>query len=155
MEKIKLMVIVEMMGKPPEHLIQTLSSHVDKMKEEKGIKVIGKKISEPKKIENSDLFSTFAEVELEISDIEQLMMILFRYMPSHIEIIEPESIRINNFDLNTLCNEITRRLHDYDTIAKTIGYENQILQKKLIESQSMMLEKPENKVKKAVKKKRK
>lgn len=130
-EKINVIITIEMMGKPPEHLKDTISKFIEGMNAEKGVKILGKKIYEVKKIENSELFSTFAEVELELDDIYQLFMIIFTYMPSHIDIIKPEELKMKNSDLNVLCNELTRRLHEYDSVAKTIIFEKKILESQL------------------------
>lgn len=121
--------IIEMMGKPPEHIKKTLKEYIDKIGEE-NVRVVNKSIAKPKKLEN-DLFSTFAEIEVETEDLIEILRIIFTYMPSHVEIIRPESIILKNADFNSMANELLMRLHKYDEIAKTISMEKAILENQL------------------------
>lgn len=127
----------EMLGRPPEHLKETLSQFVDKLDTIPGIKIQDKKISEPKLIEDEkikDLFTTFAEVEILANDFNALSLIVFNMLPSHIEIIEPSELRLSNFDLGNIMSDLTLKLHKYDEIAKRITIERNILVKKLAEA---------------------
>ena len=54
-------------------------------------------------------------------------------MPAHIEIIYPEKIQLSNHELNDILNELTRRLHGYDEVARIVQVEKSILEKKLKE----------------------
>jgi len=103
------------------------------MELEKGVKIINKKINKSKKVPDSELLSSFAEVEIEFDTLQHLFMIIFTYMPSHIEIISPEEIRMRNFEIGSLCNDITRRMLEYDSIAKKMIYEKRILENQLRE----------------------
>ena len=60
-----------------------------------------------------------------------LMALCFKYLPSHIEIIEPQDFTMNNFDLSSIFNEIATKMHYYDAIAKAALTNNQILTNKL------------------------
>lgn len=131
--KIKAFFIFEMLGRPREHLRKTLHEFINKIGSEPGIQIKDKKIHEPKKIEEAkhELYTSFAETEIEFKDMPTLFKIVFGYMPSHIEIVEPEELGIKNFDLNLLMNELTRRLHQYDEIAKGLAIERGIMQQRL------------------------
>jgi len=133
MPEIKAMLIFEMLGRPAEHLKKTLKGFIEKLSQESGVKITSKKINEPKKIEDAkeELFTSFAETEIEFKDIISLMRIVFIYMPSHIEIISPEEIKIKNFDLTSLMTEIARKMHQYDEIAKGMMIERSILYRQL------------------------
>lgn len=122
-EEIKAVMIFEILGKPAEHLIETLRGIIDKLGKEKGVKVIEKKIREPKSVENSELFSSFAEVEIEFDSLQKLLTTIFNYMPAHIDILGPSELRIKNFDLCSVCNDLMTKLHAYDGIAKTLVFE--------------------------------
>ena len=129
---IRAVFILEIAGKPPEHLIKTLENIIEAMKKEKGVKFINKKIKEPAPIKDQEKFyTTFAEVELEIENPLTLLFIIFKYMPAHIEIVYPESIKFTNDGLGIVLNELARRLHGYDEIARIIRIEKKILEKKL------------------------
>ena len=148
-EPIKAIIILEVIGRPPEYLVETLESLTEKIREEKGICVVDKKINEPilMKLPNSDgnksqedlekeqkdFYSSFAEIEVEADEVLQIAMLMFKYMPAHIEIIEPEYVSLTNNGMNEVFNEIVRRLHSYDEIARILEVEKNILEKKLRE----------------------
>ena len=134
--EIRAILIFEMLGRPPEHLKSTLSGFIDKIGQEEGIEMINKKVNEPKRLEQAkqELYTTFAETEINFKDLPSLLKIIFVCMPSHIEIIEPEEMRIKNFDFNTLINELVRKLHQYDEIAKKLSVEKSILQRQLLQN---------------------
>lgn len=120
MEKINAILIMEVLGKPKEYLKEILEGIVDKISKIEEVKIVNKKIAEPKELENNkDLYTSFAEVEIE-TDMIRLMSIVFNFMPSHVEIVTPENLRITNSDMNMFFNELAKRLHQYDEIAKTV-----------------------------------
>ncbi len=133
--EINALMIFEILGRPKEHIVETLKSIIKRIGEEPGIKVKEEKINEPKEIKNQqDLFTTFAEIEIEAEEISKLIGIIFRYMPAHIEIISPENLKISNNKLNETFNEIARRLHNYDEVARILQTEKVILENKLKEA---------------------
>ena len=124
--------ILEVLGKPKEHLVETLNNIIGKIKEEKGVIVVDTKINEPVTLKNNeDLFTTFAEVEVKVETIAHMAMLMFKYMPAHIEILSPERLVMSNNGWNDVLNEIVRRLHGYDEVARVIQVEKGILEKKL------------------------
>ena len=134
MEKIQANLVIEILGRPKEHLIQALATLVGRLETENGIKVINQTQHEPIKVPNSqNLFTTFAEIEAEFDKIETYLQVLFAYMPSHSEIIKPEKIPIANTDLNELGNALVSRLHSYDAITKNALMQNNILKGKIQE----------------------
>ncbi len=131
-EKVHTVMILEMLGRPPEHLKETLEEYIKKMGEEKGVKVSGYKINEPKELEeNKSLFTTFAEIDLETDSVKEIVSMIFKYMPAHIEIVSPENLSIKNNFLNETMNELARRLHAYDQVARVLTNEKEILEKKV------------------------
>lgn len=131
--KIRAFVIFEMLGRPPEHLKETLGQFVEKLGKEKNVKVLSKKINEVKRVEQAkqEIYTTFAETELQFKDIASLIKLVFVYMPSHIEITGPEELKMKNFEVNELVNELVRKLHQYDEIAKRLSVERNILYNRL------------------------
>ena len=88
---IRATIILEIIGKPAEHLVETLENLIKSIGDEKGVKVKEKKIHEPTQLkEQKEFYTTFAEIELETDNILNIVIIMFKNMPSHIEIIEPE-----------------------------------------------------------------
>ena len=126
--------ILEAIGKPPEHLIEALENLVKEIEKEKGVTVLSKKINEPILMKDrKDFYTTFAEIEVEVEEIAHIAILMFKYMPAHIEIISPELIVLTNNGWNDIFNELTRRLHGYDEVARVIQVEKSILEKKLRE----------------------
>jgi hypothetical protein len=131
---ISAVMILEVIGKPPEHLTEALNKIIDEIGKENGVKVAGKKINEPILAKDSkDFYTTFAEVEVEVEEILHLAILMFKYMPANIEIIYPEFIVLTNSGWNDILNELARRLHGYDEITRVTQIEKNILEKKLRE----------------------
>jgi len=134
-QKILATIILEIIGKPAKLLEDTLKDLIEKMKQEKHIKVLENKINEPEEMENQKgFFTTFAEIDIETEDAQEIINLVFKYMPAHIEIISPENLKITNVNLNATLNELTRRLHAYDQVVRIIQNEKNILEKKLKDS---------------------
>lgn len=128
------MMILEIIGKPAEHLIKTLEGLIKQIDEEKGVKVLSKKISEAKPLEkHPGFFTTFAEVEVEVEEVLYVALLMFKYMPAHVEIIAPELIALTNNGWSEILSELTRRLHAYDEVTRNVQMEKAILEKKLRE----------------------
>lgn len=154
-EKIQAMLVVEMMGRPPEHIKQTMEDLLNKLDEEKGVTVTRKTIHEPKEVKPEEgqknaqeIFTTFSEVEIEVPELVDLAMVIFKYMPSHVEILSPTEMNLKNFDISALLSGISSKLHQYDAVAKNALMQNQILKAQF---QKYIQEHPP-KEKKAVKK---
>lgn len=144
---ISALLIIDVLGKPPEHLTETLNDMIKKIDDEKGVNVMSKKLNEPKLMKDQkDFYTSFAEIEVEVQEIFDLVILMFKYMPAHIEIISPELIALTNNGWNEILNELTRRLHGYDEIARIVQAEKSILEKKLRE---VLEEKKENGKKKS------
>ena len=147
-KNIRVLMILEVLGRPPEHLTETLENLIKQIDEEKGVTVKKKEIKEPlpmenkvgsldkggsEKIKTENFYTSFAEIELEIEEVMYLAMLMFKYMPAHIEIISPELIALTNNGWNEILNELTRRLHGYDEVARVLQVEKEILERKLKE----------------------
>jgi hypothetical protein len=136
--KIKALFIFEVMGRPAEHLKVSLEEYLKKLGENKGVRVTRKEIHEPKPVEKEgaeDLFTTFAEVEVVVDNINLIFEITLNMLPAHAEIIEPDTIMLKNFELSEVVSNLSIKLHKYDEIAKTITMERSILIKKMQEMQ--------------------
>lgn len=138
-QKITAILIIEVMGRPKEHLVEALEGIIKNIDAEKGVSVIEKKIAEPKEIEKKkDLFVTHTEIEVEVEDVLLLSTLTFKYMPAHITVVEPENIKLPNHGYSDILSEITRRLHKYDEVARVIQMEKGILEKKVKELESKL-----------------
>jgi len=149
MEEIRASLVIEMMGRPVEHLKETMKELLKKLSEEQGVEIENQKIHKPKVVEQKDkdgnvikfpegqeLYSNFADVDIKANSLLSLVGVVFAYKPSHIEIISPMSLKTENFDMSTILNEITKRLHQYDAIAKNAIMQNKLLAAKIMEIQN-------------------
>lgn len=152
-KKISAWLILEVIGKPQKFLVDTLENLISQMGNEKGVIVKNKNIKEPKRMEEStgvadasgkevkieeqkDFYISFAEVEIETDNLLILMALMFKYMPAHVDIISPEVIDITHGDWNDILNELIRKLHGYDEVARVLQVEKAILENKLRSSLS-------------------
>ena len=122
-EDIKALFIFEIMGRPLKHIKATLGNLIDKLGEQKGINIIRKEIREPKPVEkegveNKNLFTTFAEVELIADNLSLIFDIALNMLPSHVEILAPKELKFKNFDLSSVVSNLCLRIHRYDELAK-------------------------------------
>jgi len=136
-ENVRAMLILDIIGRPASYLVENLERIIEGMKKEKGVKIIGNNIKEPVPMkENKELFTTFAEIEVETDDIMYLCGLMFKYMPAHVEVISPEEIKLSNNGWSEILSELIRRLHAYDEVARIIQTERAILLKKIQELQN-------------------
>ena len=123
-------VIIEILGSPKEHVEETIHKVVKKIEdEEKNIKLINGKSYEANEVKG--LWSSFAELELEFNNLYDLIGFSFDYMPSTIEILKPEKIDIDMYDINELLNDLLAKLHNYDMVTKNLSAENIVLKRQL------------------------
>ncbi len=138
-ESIKAMFTFEILGKPPEHIIETLEKLVEELGKQKGVEILNKVIHEAKPLEKdgerTEMFTSFTEVELEAENINIILAIVLHMLPAHVEIIEPMEYKFKNFELSSLLSELTVKIHKYDEIAKGIMIERNNLIGRLKESE--------------------
>ena len=133
-KKIVASFIIEILGRPPEYVKETLIGLIDKIDKEKGTSVVEKRIHEPRKVdEGNDLYTTFAEVEAEFDTIENMLAVAFAYMPSNFEVISPAELNLKNVEVSNILTSVLLRLHKYEEIVKKVGMDNAALQKNLKE----------------------
>jgi len=131
MDKIQVSLILEILGRPPDNVKEALRTVVTKIDAEKGVKIIKKTYHEPKPVENSNLFTAFADLDLELESVSHYFMLIFTYFPSHIEITYPEKPTLSNADINELGQAILQRLHQYDALMKNNTIEREDLLRKI------------------------
>ena len=146
--KVNAVLVFDVIGRPPEHLVGALNSIVEEISKEKGVVVLEKKVNEPVVMKDrEDFFTTFAEVEVEVEKITNLVILMFKYMPAHIEVISPQELTLSNSMWTEVLSEITRRLHGYEEIARILQTEKGILENKLreaLQGNNVSLEKGSN-----------
>src|SRR3989344_8827737 len=132
MEQISAKFIIEILGRPPGHLTTALAELVAKLGTEKGVALVNKSISKPKPVEKADnLWTAFADVELNFETLAHFFNAIMAYMPAHVEVFEPENFKFSAFELNELANFMVSKMHNYDAVAKKLMGEREILIRKL------------------------
>ena len=135
---------MEILGKPPEHIMQGLKMLAEKIKAEKGIKVIEETHHLPVLVKDSkDIYTTFMEITLEVDNLNTFFAFLFIYMPANIDIIHPESLSMTNQEMNQASNHLVQRMHQYDAITKKMIMERDMAMKKLFEVAPHLFKKQE------------
>lgn len=130
--KVRAMMVLEVIGRPPEFLTETLNDLIKKISEEQGVIIKEAKINPPAIMKDQkDFYTSFAEIEVETDNVLYLSILMFKYMPAYIEIISPQNIILKNSDLSDVLNELTRRLHGYEEVARIMQNEKIILENKL------------------------
>ncbi len=135
MENIRAIIIIEIMGYPIEHVSESLKNHIAGLGKLDGVEIFSESYSKPKKIEEAkaELYTCFAEVELETESFSKMIDVIFGFMPSSIEILSPENITFNVSGATDFFNNLTGRLHRYDEVAKIAQIKNRQLAVKLVE----------------------
>lgn len=141
---VRAIMIIEMAGRPATHLTKSLEEHVGVLRDVKDAEVHEIKVSEPRAIarENEgqksddkeggealdghdsgepEMFTAFAECDIEMPSFARLSETMFDFMPSSIEVIEPSSVDLSMSEATDLLNNISGRMHRYDEIAKVAG----------------------------------
>ena len=117
---IKAKIISEVLGSPQEHVDKTLNLLLEKIKEVKDLRAANWKVFEAQKIEDKPLFTGFLEYEISVETIEHLVGFCFDFMPSSIEIIEPDEFQIPATDTGNILNDLLARLHQNDMFLRNV-----------------------------------
>jgi hypothetical protein len=121
--------ILDILGAPREYIEKALKDHVEKLKKE-GLKIVIEKY-EPAKPQDK-LFTTFAELQIEFKNAQELLDFCFDSMPSSVEIISPDQIVVNMQDLTALLNDFQAKLHHTDMMLKGIQAQKEVLDRNAI-----------------------
>lgn len=121
--------IIEVIGFPEDYIKDAITKIVNNIKEKPYIKIQSYTIAETKKYEK--MFSTFAELELEFKDLISVLNFCFDYLPSSVEIIQPENINERSVDFAGFINDLMLKLHEYNIVIRNLQAENKVLKMKL------------------------
>ena len=119
--------VIELVGSPKEHVEEVMKKIVDKVKE--SYKLADSKTFDAKQMDK--LWAIFSELTIKFNKIEDLFGFCFDYMPSSVEIINPNKFIVNNTDINTLLNDLVGRLHEYDMMMKNLKAVNSVMKKQI------------------------
>ena len=116
--------IIEVAGKPKKHVEDTLKGYIKNIGSERII-VVKSEVSPAKK--HDDIFAAFTEMEILFKSINDLVYFCFDYMPSNIEVYDPQELVYKTRELNSFINTMQAKLHDANIAAKTIKQRNENL----------------------------
>jgi len=131
---IKIRTIIEVVGFPEDHIKDAIIKIVDNIKEKKHIKIVNMYIEETKKLDK--MFATFAELELDLPGLQDVIDFCFDYLPSSVEILEPEYINEKSNDLAGVLNDLMLKLHEYNMVIRNLQAENKVMKNKLVPTAS-------------------
>lgn len=138
--------IVEMAGRPAEHLTATLEKHIGILNGIKDVNVHSIKVSEPREIETETesgeekMWTVFAEADFECESFARLSETMFDFMPSSVEVIEPSKLTLEITEVTDLLNNISGRMHRYDEIAKVLGEKYKQMEAQIQVAQKILTE---------------
>jgi len=121
--------IIEILGKPKNHVDKTLRMYVDKIKNDSDLIVLSTEFAKTE--EKEKLWSTFADMEMVVKGIPKLIAFCFDYMPSSVQILKPEELSIKRSTIEDFANDLQARLHHVDMIIKKQNNENEFLRKNM------------------------
>jgi len=126
MEKLRVQLIMEVLGKPQDYVHEVIEDLRKELEHEAGVNLISFNIGEPKEIKESpEFFTGFLDVEIEVEKEKTLFAMCFKYMPAHVDLIYPERINFSNVEVAELLNFLTTKLHGYDEVARMLQLENE------------------------------
>lgn len=139
-QHIRIKAILEIVGKPKEYIEKKTQEYIEKIREDQNLAILNEKLSDAK--EEKEVWSMFAEMELVIKGLTNLVGFCIDYMPSSIEIIKPEKFVFEERLFTSFINDMLAKLHKVDMIAKQLGSENSFLKKnmnKMLSNQLLVL----------------
>ena len=118
--------IIEIVGKPKDHVDIALTDLATHMQSNKDVIMIAKH-QEAATEHEGELFAAFVEVEVLLKDLTMVVGFCFDYMPSSVEIIEPGEFRIKGREVASFLNEMQAKLHNLGIVIKNLKNENLFL----------------------------
>jgi hypothetical protein len=128
-QHIRIKAVLEIVGKPKDYVESQLKNYVEKIKEDENLMVMGEQLSPAE--EQETVWSAFAEMELIIKGLTNLVGFCIDYMPSSIEVLKPESFSFPERVFTEFTNDLLAKLHNVDMIAKRMSSENKLLRENL------------------------
>jgi hypothetical protein len=121
--------ICEVVGRPKEHVEKTIKLLVEKAKSIPDSLFLKSKVFEVKEQEKG-LFGSFAELEIAFKKMQGLMGFCYDFLPSSVEVTDPEKIQMDSAALSSWINELQAKIHGVDNIAKQSNLLREILTKR-------------------------
>lgn len=127
MGKILFRGVIEVLGKPKEHVDDSIKEYIENLRKNEKFEVTRAEFADLKKQDNQDLWAAFAEVEARTEKVDDLISFCFDFMPSVVEILEPKELALKGEEVSIFLNDLQARLHQVDMVAKQMKMENDVL----------------------------
>jgi hypothetical protein len=127
---LKIRVIFEMLGKPKEHIQETLKKYIENFKTDTTMFILKEFYGEPKE-QQEGLFSTFAEIEMLVANMQKITWLSLNFMPANIEILEPEEIKVSNREVGLWVNDVLSKLHEISLMTKSLVSKDKVIARTL------------------------
>ncbi|HLD42934.1 MAG TPA: hypothetical protein VJB08_03020 [Candidatus Nanoarchaeia archaeon] len=116
---------LQIVGKPKEHIIDTMKQVIKQIKDDPKMKVFKGDLFKP--VQQEQLWSTFAELEILFSDKAALTHFCFDYMPASLDVLRPENLSFKIRDYNEIMASLLERIHQMDMVLKNLSAENRLV----------------------------
>lgn len=113
---VKTKVLLEVAGFPKEHVEKTIKAVIDTISKNKDYKLEENEFLQTE--EKEGVFSAISEATITFQDISDLYGFCFDFMPSSVDIIEPEEMKITAREFNASLNDLLATLHNHDMFLK-------------------------------------
>ncbi|MFH1396131.1 MAG: hypothetical protein ABIG93_01910 [archaeon] len=124
--------VIEVLGKPKEHVESSLQKYLEKLEADEKYTIKTKDVAEIKKQDGEqELWTIFAEIEFESKKVEDVISFCFDYMPSIIEVLEPSELKYKAEEVSNFLNDMQAKLFQVDMVAKQLTMQNSHLQKNM------------------------
>lgn len=123
-EGIRFRAILEVLGAPQEYVEKSIRLFVDNIKNSEAYDIVEEDIQPAQPAEEEKMFVTFAELEIKTESINDISNFCFDFMPSSIEIIDPDKLVYHAPELSNFFNDLQAKLHDLDMHAKQLKIQN-------------------------------
>jgi hypothetical protein len=107
-------VIFEIVGNPENYVSEAINLVMKKVEESKTIKIISQEIAETIDV-GEGLWGTNCEAQLLVKDLFSLSILVFTFIPSSLEIVEPKKLTLKDKELSDLFADIITQLHNTNT----------------------------------------
>ena len=126
---LRIRVIFEVIGRPKEHVEQTLKAYIENIKtKEEDIHVLNEDYEPAEELEGEEqkgLFGTMVEVEMLVPNIEKLTWLGINFSPASVEILEPSEIKLNQKEIGNWITDMLARLHEIGMFQKSMSSQNE------------------------------
>lgn len=123
-ERLVVRTIFEVIGRPKEHVEQTIKAYIENIKTDDQINVKKEEYENVEEVEEGT-FSAICEVELDVANIEKLTWLCMNFSPASIEVINPPSISLEDKDITHWLNDLLSKLHEIGVQQKSLVSQNE------------------------------